>query len=371
MKKVRGTIEKRRLGRTGLEVSVLGFGGAPIGEHLPPMTKMEAERTVRYAFDQGINYFDTARSYFNSEELIGDALASVRDDCVIATKVEDMTKRGAWAQLRHSLKRLRTSRIDVVQLHGDGVLKNSADLKRAIGSDSALEALKEAKSQGLVDYIGITGHYPHVLVEATQTGEFDTIQVPINVITRQALEELVPLANELDVGIVVMKPFGGQPFFLGSDEFRTLLGRDDYETAKRALGFLLHREVSTIIPGFENVAEIDAAVKAVRDFDPTTPEEENEFWSEEDGLYCRDGGTINTCEMCMPCPEFVKIPTILRFDRYYGYGMRDWARSQYMRLSTRVDDCTRCGECEKRCPYGLPVIKLLQEADQRLTPQKT
>ncbi len=364
MKEARGKMEKRRLGRTGLEVSVLGFGGAPIGEHLPPMTREEAERIVRYAFDQGINYFDTARSYYNSEERIGDALAPVRDDCVIATKVEDMTRGGAWVQLRHSLKRLRTTRIDAVQLHG---VNDLSTLKRAMGSDSALEALREARSQGLVDHIGITGHYPHVLIEAIRTGEFDAIQVPINVITRRALEELVPLAKELDVGVVVMKPFGGQPFFLGSDEFRTLLGRDDREIARRALGFLLRREVSTIVSGFENVEEIDAAVKAVRDFDRATHEEEFEFWSEEGGLHCREGGTLNTCEMCMPCPEFVKIPAILRFDRYYGYGLKDWARSQYMRLSTRVDDCTQCGECEKRCPYDLPIVKLLQQADQRLS----
>ncbi len=357
------TIERRRLGRTGLKVSVLGFGGAPIGDHAPSKTQGEAERTVRYAFDRGINYFDTARGYNNSEETIGVALAPVRDNCVIATKVGDRTKRGAWVQLRQSLRKLRTDRIDVIQLHGVMAVD---DLRKAMGPDGVLEALKEARSQGLVGHIGLTGHRPHVLIEAIRTGEFDTVQVPINVITRRALEELVPVAKELDVGVVVMKPFGGQPYFSGCVEFRALLGDDVYTVARRGLSFLLRREVSTVIPGFNNVAEVEAAVKAVRGFDPAAPEERFEFWDEEGGVYCREGGTLHTCEMCMPCPEFVNVPAILRFDRYYGYGVRDWAREYYRRLSTKVEDCTQCRECEKRCPYGLPIVKLLESAAQRL-----
>jgi len=359
----RETIEKRRLGRTGLWVSVLGFGGAPIADPMPPKTQEEAERTVRYAFEQGINYFDTARSYGNSEETIGAALAPVRDDCFLATKLWDRTRRGALVQLRQSLRKLRTKRIDVIQLHGVMALD---DLKKAMGPDGVLEALKEARSQGLVDHIGLTGHRPHVLVEAIRTGEFETVQVPINAITRRALEELVPLAKELDVGVVVMKPFGGQPYFQGSPEFRALLGKDPETIARRGLGFLLRREISTIIPGFNNTAEVDAAVKAVRGFEPGEPEERFEFWDEEGGRHCRESGTLFTCETCMPCPEFVNVPAILRLDRYYGYGARDWAREQYRRLPTKAEDCTQCGECEKRCPYGVPIIERLERAAQRL-----
>ncbi|MEM2905603.1 MAG: aldo/keto reductase [Candidatus Bathyarchaeia archaeon] len=357
-------MEKRKLGRTELWVSVLGFGGAPIGEHLPLKSREEAENIVRYAFEEGVTYFDTARSYMNSEETLGAALEPVRDSCIIATKVGDRTKRGASVQLRQSLRKLRTNRIGLIQLHGVSSLD---DLRKAMGPDGALEALKEARSQGLVDHIGLTGHYPHVLVEAIRTGEFDAVQAPINVITRQALEELVPTAKELDVGLIVMKPFGGQPFFPGSAEFRTLLGRDPYTVARRGLGFLLRQGVSTIIPGFESLMEVQAAVKAVEGFDPKAAEERFEFWDEEGGRYCRDGGTLHTCEMCLPCPEFVRVPAILRYDRYYGYGAKDWAQEQYRRLSTKVEDCTRCGECEKRCPYGLPIIELLERAARRLS----
>jgi len=362
------TIERRRLGRTGLMVSVLGFGGAPIGEHVPPKMREEAEGIVRYAFDQGVNYFDTARSYGNSEESIGAALQPVRDSCVIATKVEDRTKRGAWVQLKQSLRKLRTDMVNVIQVHS---LTDINDLKKITGSEGALEALKEARSQGIVEYIGVTGHHTHVLVEAIRTGEFDVVQAPINVVTRRALEELVPLAKTLDVGFVVMKPFGGQPFFQGSEEFRVLLGGERYKVAKRGLDFILRQEVSTIIPGFESVPEVEAAVEAVQGFNPATPIEQFEFWGDEEGRYCRESGTLYTCEMCKPCPEFLNIPAVLRFDRFYGYGIRDWAKKQYGRLSTRVDDCTQCGECEKRCPYGLPIVKLLKHADERLSPSKS
>lgn len=363
MKSAREPLERRRLGRTGLMVSVLGFGGAPIGDPMPRKTREEAERTVRHAYERGVTYFDTARSYNNSEETIGAALSSVRDECVLATKVGDRTRRGALVQLRQSLRKLRTDRIDVVQLHGVGSVE---DVRKATGSDGALEALKEAQSRGVVDHIGLTGHHPHVLVEAIRTGLFETVQVPINVITRQALESLLPTAEELDVGVVVMKPFGGQPYFTGSPEFRTLLGLDAETVARRGLAFLLRRKVSTITPGFNTVAEVDAAVNAVRGFSPRGAEETFAFWDEEAGRYCRDGGTLYTCEQCMPCPEQVNISAILRFDRYHGYGAKDWAREAYRRLSTKVEDCSECRECEKRCPYGLPIVELLQRAGKRL-----
>jgi len=169
-------MQKRRLGRTGLQVSVIGFGGIPI----IALSGDEAEKVVRYAYERGINYFDTARAYGDSEEKIGAALKDVRHQVIIATKTHQRTKEdAARAGLKQSLRNLQTDRIDLVQLHG---IDSEEILKKATSSKGALKALEEAKAQGKIDYIGISGHNPYVLKKAIKTGKFDTILVPLNVL---------------------------------------------------------------------------------------------------------------------------------------------------------------------------------------------
>jgi predicted aldo/keto reductase-like oxidoreductase len=368
-------MQKRRLGRTGLEVSVIGFGGIPI----IALTRSEAVRVVRHAYEKGITYFDTARAYGDSEEKIGAALRDVRDEVVIATKTHQRTREdAARAGLKQSLRNLQTDRIDLVQLHG---IDSEETLSRAIGSDGSLMALKEAKAQGKIDHIGISGHNPHVLVKAIQTGEFDTVLVPLNVIDRMATEKLIPLARELDVGVVIMKAIGGcqSPLqyaqrdgrFLGrpeqdwpdASEFIANFGEEGVERARRALRFVLAHDVSTVIPGFRSVEEVDYAVETADNFKDLTPEEEESYGFLElpPEPFCRQ------CGSCIPCPDGIEIPTILRWDAYNTfYDIREWTRGQYEKLGTKVNSCTECDRCVKNCPYGLPVIKMLKEAEHRL-----
>jgi predicted aldo/keto reductase-like oxidoreductase len=369
-------MRKRRLGRTGLQVSVIGFGGIPIIS----ATMDEAVKTVRHAFGQGINYFDTARNYGDSEEKIGAALKDVRDEVVIATKVLQRTKKdAARAGLKQSLRNLQTNRIDLLQLHG---IDSEEVLRKVTEPDGALEALKEAKAQGQIDYTGISGHNPHVLTKAIATKEFDTVLVPLNVLERRACEALISAANELDVGIVIMKPIGGcaRPLeypqrdarFLGrperdwpdASEFTAHFGREGIERAQRSLRFVLAHDVDTVIPGFRSIEEVDRAVKVGDDFDGLTPEEKRAYKYGElpPEPFCRE------CEACMPCPDGVEIPTILRWGTYHTfYGIRKWTREQYPKLRTRVNSCTECGECEKKCPYKLPVISMLKATEKILT----
>ena len=196
-------LQKRRLGKTGLQVSVVGFGGIPI----IALSRNEAEEVVRYAYDKGINYFDTARAYGDSEDKIGAALKEVRDEVIIATKTHQKTKEdAARAGLKQSLRNLQTDRIDLVQLHG---IDSEKTLKKAMSSEGSLTALEEAKSKAKIDYIGISGHNPYVLEKAIKTEKFDTVLVPLNVLDRKAGDKLIPLAKELDVGIIIMKAMGG------------------------------------------------------------------------------------------------------------------------------------------------------------------
>ncbi|MGD6851325.1 MAG: aldo/keto reductase [Candidatus Bathyarchaeia archaeon] len=197
-------MDKRRLGRTNLWVSQVGFGGTWIAE----LSFTEAVNVLRHAFDLGVNYFDTAVTDGDSEEKIGEALKDVRDQCVIATKTGSRTKRESLEDFQRSLKRLKTGCLDIIQLHG---IDDEKTLRKAMGPDGSLQTCKDAKKTGLVKFIGITGHKPRVLAKALQSGEFDTVLVPINFVTRQALEELLPVAKALDVGVVAMKPFFSKP----------------------------------------------------------------------------------------------------------------------------------------------------------------
>jgi len=369
-------MEKRRLGRTGLHVSFIGFGGIPI----IALSRDEAEKVVRYAYEKGINYFDTARSYGDSEEKIGAALKGVRDKVIIATKTHQKTKEdAARAGLKQSLRNLQTDRIDLVQLHG---IDSQETLKKAMDPDGSLAALKEAKAQGKIDYIGITGHNPYVLVKAIKTGEFDTVLVPLNILDRIATEELIPLAKELDIGIIIMKAMGGcaSPLqhpqrdcrFLGKpevdwpdlSEFIAHFGKDGVERAECSLRFVLAHDIDTVIPGLRSMEELDYVVKVAENFSGLTPEEEKayKFGELPPEPFCRE------CGLCMPCPDGVEIPTILRWDTYHTfYNVKKWTRDQYPKLQTRVNSCTECGECEKKCPYHLPAITMLKEAEKRLS----
>jgi len=367
-------LEKRKLGRTGLEVSVIGFGGIPIIAR----SRKEAVQVVKRAYELGINYFDTARAYGDSEEKIGEALKDVRDEVIIATKTHQRTREdAARAGIRHSLRNLQTDRIDLVQLHG---IDDENTLKKAMSPDGALSALKEARSKGLIDFIGISGHNPYVLSKAIETGEFDTVLVSFNILDRVAAEKLIPLANELDVGVVIMKALGGcggplefpqrNARFLGkpeldwpdASEFIRYFGQEGMERARRSLRFVLAHNIDTVILGFRSVEEVEYAVKVADEFEGLS-EEEKEFYKFGEfppEPYCRE------CGVCK-CPEGIRIPVILRWDQFYTfYGIKNWTGSQYEKLNVKVNMCTECGECEEKCPYNLPIIKMLKNTEARL-----
>lgn len=367
-------MQKRRLGRTNLQVSIIGFGGIPIIAR----SRDKAEKVVRYAYEKGVNYFDTARAYGDSEEKIGAALRDVRDKVILATKTHQRTREdAARAGLKQSLRNLQTNRIDIVQLHG---IDSEEILKKAMSTDGSLTALKEARTEGTIDYIGISGHNPYVLIKAIKTGEFDTVLVDFNVLNRKATEEVIPLAKKLDVGIIIMKTLGGcggplqypqrNGTFLGKpaldwpdpSEFITYFGKEGVDRAQRSLRFVLEHEISTIIPGFRSTEEVDYAVKVAENFNGLTSIEKEtyKFGELPPEPFCRE------CGLCKPCPDGIDIPTILRWDKYYTfYNIKKWTKEQYPKLRSKVNSCTECIKCEEKCPYHLPVVKMLKEAENK------
>jgi len=359
-------VQKRRLGRTNLEVSQVGFGGTWIAE----LNAEEASSVVRHAYDLGINYFDTAPLDGDSEEKIGNALQDVRSKCILATKTASRTKKESLTEVHNSLKRLRTDHLDIIQLHG---IDSEETLAKAISADGSLQTCKEARREGLVDFVGITGHKPRVLAKAVKSGEFDTVLVPFNVVTRQALEELLPAAKTNDVGVVAMKPFSAktstlitclyQPSLsLVSDEpeLQTLLGKNKNAMAESALCYVLSQDVSTVIPGLRSINEVDAAAKTGNNYAGLTTEEKRRF-SFDLGDYCRD------CGLCMPCTQNVNIPAALRFHNLHeAYGLKEWAKKLYRGLESKADRCNGCGDCETKCPYNLPIQNKLKKTHRDL-----
>jgi predicted aldo/keto reductase-like oxidoreductase len=359
-------LQKRRLGRTNLQVSIVGFGGTWIAE----LSESEALKVVRHAFDLGINYFDTAKLDGDSEEKIGLALKDVREKCVIASKTGSRTKKESLEDFKSSLNRLKTDYLDIIQLHG---VDDEKTLAKVMGTDGSLQSCKEARREGLVNFIGITGHKPRVLAEAAASGEFDTVLVPLNVVTRQALEELLPVAKAHDVGVVAMKPLSAktsnlitclyQPSLsLISDEpeLKELLGESKNKQVNDALRYVLSQDISAVIPGLRSKSEVKIAAETGYTYKGLTPEERKRF-SFELGDYCRD------CGLCMPCPQSINIPAILRFHCFYSaYNLQEWAKKLYGGLCVKADRCTGCGQCESRCPYHLQIATRLRDAHQVL-----
>ena len=360
-------MQKRRLGRTNLQASIVGFGGTWISE----IPTEEAAKVVRRAFDLGINYFDTAKLDGDSEEKIGAALEPVRDKAIIATKTGSRTKRESLKDFENSLHRLRTDKLDIIQLHG---IDDEKTLKKATSPNGSLQTCKEARAKGLVDFIGITSHKPRVLVKAIETNEFDTVLVPLNIVTRQALEELIPVAKANDVGVVAMKPFSAKTsklitclyhpslsLFSDEPELKALLGQDENEMAATALRYVLSQDISVTIPGLRSIEEVETAAKAGNEYTALAQEEKKRFTPKLGTDHCRD------CGQCLPCPQNIDISAVLRFHMFCtDYGLRNWVKKLYSGIEVNAGNCTQCGECTQKCPYQLAIIEKLQKAHSEL-----
>lgn len=166
-------LARRPLGRTGEKLSVVGFGGIVVMDE----TAADAARFVGEAIDAGINYFDVAPSYGNAEEMLGPALEPWRKGVFLACKTTERTKAGAERELHQSLKRLRTDRVDLYQMHA---LTTEEDTSVAFGPGGALEAFVEAKKAGLTRYLGFSAHSETAALNAMETFPFDTVLFPLN-----------------------------------------------------------------------------------------------------------------------------------------------------------------------------------------------
>jgi predicted aldo/keto reductase-like oxidoreductase len=332
-------MKRTRLGKTGLEVSSIGFGGIPIQR----LTEDEAVKVVGRCLDLGVTFIDTANAYTTSEERIGKALAGSsvqREQVAIATKTGARDKATAREHLELSLNHLQTDYVDIWQFHGVSTFEA---YEQVLGPDGAMEAAREALQAGKIRHIGVTSHSMDVALKMVPSGHFETIQFPFNFVTKEPADELLPLAREHDLGFIAMKPFAGGML-------------DD---ANLAIKWLLQFDSVVPDPGIETLAEIEEIVGIVSEPWELTPEEQREIErvrAEVGTRFCR------RCGYCEPCPEGVRISLIMNVHSF-------WKRFPAERFSTgwiaagmeTAQNCIECGECEEKCPYLLPIREMIVE----------
>ena len=329
-------MEYRVLGKTGLKVSRMGFGGIPI-------QKIDAQGTkalMPKLLEAGVNFIDTARGYTVSEEYLGFALEGIRQQFVLATKSMARTKKAMEQDIATSLQKLRTDYIDLYQIHNP----SAKDLEQVLAPGGALEALQESKTQGKIGHIGITLHSVDLFRQAVELSWVETVMFPYNIVETQA-QELIAKCAEKNIGFICMKPLAGGAI-------------DDAHTALRFVASNPH--VSVVIPGMAEEGEIAQNVAAVADTSALTPQEQEKIAQIRKSLgtnFCR------RCNYCAPCTVGINIPGVFLFEGYYSrYDLKQWALERYAGLAKTASDCIGCGACEERCPYNLPIREMLKKA---------
>ena len=326
-------MKKIRLGSTEMVVNELGMGGIPL-------TRVEPEKSlelIRHCADEGIDFFDTANMYGDSEEKLGRALEPVRDKVYLATKTMAHTREDAAKHLDLSLERLRTDHIDLIQLHN---VTGQERIDAMLGKGGALEALRDYQQQGKVRHIGFSSHNPDVAARLCRTGLFETVQIPFNFVESDPVERLFGTALEMDMGILAMKPLGG----------------GNLDRADLCFKFLQGHPEALPIPGIETLEEIDEILELYRHPQKPTAEELAEMARIKNELgekFC------HRCEYCLPCPEGVPIPMALLFDSQVKRYPKESVLNHVAKTMEAASNCTGCGQCLEKCPYDLPVPDLI------------
>ncbi len=331
-------MEKIRLGKTGLMVTRIGFGALPI----QAVDRGSAVKVTRYAYEQGINFFDTARAYTTSESDLGKALGDLGSEVIVATKAFYKNKDQLKEDFNTSYNNLQRDYIDLFQFH----LVNEEDqLEEILKKGGPLEYLAEEKKRGRVKHIGITSHRPSLMPKALESGIFETVQIPLNYIENEPLERLIPLARSMDIGIIAMKPLAGGSF----------------TNNRAAVKWILEHEGVVPIPGMRLIDEVDDILPALKGGPGSEELARLEADRRELGTnFCR------RCNYCMPCPNEIEASFIIRAGLYFKRVGWDKMEDKHIGLFEKGLECDRCGTCEDKCPYYLPLTDMVIEESKNM-----
>ncbi|MFC1569080.1 aldo/keto reductase [bacterium] len=275
-------LTKRKLGKTGEELSMIGFGGVIVMNE----TAVEAANRVAQAIDLGVNYFDVAPTYDNAEEMMGPALEPYRKRCFLACKTTQRSGKDARTELEASLNKLRTDHVDLYQLHA---LTTDEDVETAFGSNGAMQTFIKAKDEGKIRYIGFSAHSETAALKAMDLYHFDSILFPINYVCwfqGKFGPTVISKAQEQGLGILALKAFARSAIPEGAPqpyEKCWYIPEEDPEIQNLAMRFTISQGVTAAIPPGE-WKFFQKAVDTARTFSPLTEDEMNQLQSASDGL---------------------------------------------------------------------------------------
>lgn len=321
------------LGRTGIEVCKNGFGALPIQR----VSFDEAKALLVKAYENGVNFFDTARFYTDSEEKIGYALSDVRDKIYIATKTAAANAEGFWNDLSTSLNNLKTDHIDIYQFHNPSFCPKPKD------GTGLYEAMLEAKEQGKIRFIGITNHRLAVANEAIESGLYDTIQFPFCYLATDKDIEVVENCKKNNLGFIAMKGLSGGLI------------------TNSAAAYAFMAQYDNVLPiwGVQRMEELDEFLS----YNITPPKMSGEI----EELINNDrkmlaGNFCRGCGYCMPCPVGIEINNCARMSLLIRRSPSELQlKPEVQAKMKKIESCLHCNQCSSKCPYGLDTPKLLAD----------
>lgn len=321
-----------RLGKTELIVTKTSMGCLPVQRR----SVEEGAELIRAAYEGGINFFDTANAYTDSEKKIGIALHDVRDKIILATKSQSRTRDGVLEHIRNSLNMLQTDYIDLFQFHNVTEVPDPNDPR------GAYAGALEAKRRGWIRHIGVTSHRVDIAEACIASGWFETLQFPFSYISTDRDLALADKCLQADMGFIAMKGLAGG-----------LLNN-----ARVCHAFMKDKENVVPIWGVQTMAELQQWLELARE-DPGMDEELAAIMAADRkqlaGSFCR------SCGYCMPCPVGIKINQAARMDMllrrspWQGYYTPEWRAEM-----DKIDDCIGCRSCAEKCPYQLDTPNVLK-----------
>ncbi len=321
------------LGRTGIKVCKNGFGALPIQR----VTFDEAKALLLKAYESGVNFFDTARFYTDSEEKIGYALSHLRDKIYIATKTAAQTADAFWKDLETSLNNLKTDYVDIYQFHNPSFCPKPND------GTGLYEAMLEAKAQGKIRHIGITNHRLAIAQEAIDSGLYDTIQFPFCYLATDKDIAIVENCKKNNLGFIAMKGLSGGLITSSAAAYAFMA---QYDNVLPIWGVQRIHELDEFLSYNDNPPSLSGEIKELIDKD-------REMLS---GDFCRG------CGYCMPCPVGIEINNCARMSLLIRRSPSELQLTDEVQAKMKkIEDCLHCGQCKSKCPYGLDTPRLLAD----------
>ncbi len=325
-------MRKIRLGKTELMVSSTAMGCLPVQR----CDEEYAVKLLQAAYDGGINYFDTANAYTDSEKKIGLALSDVRDKIIISTKSAAKDRDGVLSHIENSLRMMKTDHIDLFQFHQVTEVPDPDD------PNGAYAGALIAKERGWIDHIGVTSHRVNIAEDCIASGLFETLQFPFSYISNDRDLALAEKCKEADMGYIAMKGLAGG-----------LLNN-----ARACYAFMKGYDNVVPIWGIQKMDELEQWLALSRedpDMDPELDSFIRKDRQELSGSFCR------SCGYCMPCPAGIEIYNCARMNMLLRRSLwQQYMTDEWREKMEKINDCIGCRSCASRCPYQLDTPNLLK-----------